>query len=223
MRFAFSGSQRCEASPEGKGRCPVCRGDVLAKCGTERVWHWAHRVKTKCDHWWESETAWHRNWKTVFPADWQEVIVKGENGELHIADVRTPLGLSVEFQHSPIPEDEREVREEFYGDMIWVLDGTLGNQGYGNFMENIRFWQQREPSAGQIGARFNPMLAKITKRWITARRPVLIDFGGNTLWSISVKRDGWAKYALEVKKDFFVSSVIQNGDPAALLSPWQPG
>ena len=221
MRFALDGAQRIEAIQKGRGQCPVCGGDVLAKCGTKRIWHWAHRVKARCDQWWENETAWHREWKMNFPAEWQEVIVRGSNGEIHIADVRTPSGLSIEFQHSPITEIEQEAREEFYGDMIWVVDGAHGNQGYESFMENIEFWRDRGVSPSQIGLRFNPLLARITKRWISSRRPVLIDFGGSVLWSISVSRDGWAKYALEVPKSDFVTCVSQNTDPTVILSPWK--
>ena len=41
--------------------------------------------------------------------------------------MRTPNGLTIEFQHSPILEEERISREKFYksiGGMIWVVDGT---------------------------------------------------------------------------------------------------
>jgi competence protein CoiA len=221
MRFAIKNEVREEASPQGKGSCPNCGGDVLAKCGAKRIWHWAHRVRTRCDHWWENETEWHRNWKTKFPNSWQEIILKGQDEETHIADVRTPFGLTVEFQHSPLSEIEQEVREEFYGNLIWVLDGAHGNQGYWNFLENIQFWNGRGYSPDQIGSKFNPLLAKITKRWLVARRPVFIDFGGRTVWSISVRRDGWAKYALEIPKEEFVRSILEEANPIERLSPWK--
>jgi competence protein CoiA len=44
--------------------------------------------------------------------------------EKHIADVRTPLGLTIEFQHSPIKPDERAAREKCYGNLFWVVDGS---------------------------------------------------------------------------------------------------
>lgn len=221
MRFALDGAKRIEAIPKGRGQCPVCCGDVLAKCGARRIWHWAHRVKASCDQWWENETAWHRNWKMNFPAEWQEVIVKGSSGEIHIADVRTPSGLSIEFQHSPVTDIEQETREEFYNDLILVVDGAHESHGYESFMENIDFWRERGVGAGQIGFGFNPMLANITKRWNSSRRPVLIDFGGSVLWSISVMRDGWAKYALEISKSDFVTCLTQHTDPTVHLSPWK--
>lgn len=44
-------------------------------------------------------------------------------GEKHIADVKTSQGLVIELQHSAMPADELRSREEFYGDMIWIVDG----------------------------------------------------------------------------------------------------
>jgi competence protein CoiA len=220
MRFALQNSLRIEASPYQKGQCPACFVDVLAKCGTKRIWHWAHKAKAKCDHWWENETDWHRNWKERFPNDWQEAVVRGTNGELHFADVRTPGGLVVEFQHSTLCEQEQEEREEFYGQMVWVLDGSQGDQGYGKLIENIRFWSERAFDTKHLGHKFNPLLAKITKRWLLARRPVFVDFGDDALWSISIRRDGWAKYALQVSKDDFVRSIQNDSDPIIRLSPW---
>ncbi len=42
----------------------------------------------------------------------------------HRADVRTPTGLVIEFQNSPItPEDILE-RERFYGRMLWVFNAA---------------------------------------------------------------------------------------------------
>jgi hypothetical protein len=43
--------------------------------------------------------------------------------EVHRADVKTPTGIVLEFQHSNMTDAERLSREAFYGDMIWILDG----------------------------------------------------------------------------------------------------
>ncbi|WDD92819.1 hypothetical protein Bsp3421_002850 [Burkholderia sp. FERM BP-3421] len=75
---------------------------MVAKCGRVKVWHWAHKGKKPCDPWYESETQWHRDWKDKFPREWQEVVDHdAQSGEIHIADVKTPHGLVLEFQHSP--------------------------------------------------------------------------------------------------------------------------
>ena len=85
---------------------------MIAKCGEQRVWHWAHQGTRTCDRWWEPETKWHRDWKNQFPKDWQEVIHQSD-GEKHIAGVKTESGMVIEFQHSFLRRDEREARENF--------------------------------------------------------------------------------------------------------------
>ena len=41
----------------------------------------------------------------------------------HRADIRQPEGNVIELQHSPISPKEIQEREEFYGEMVWLLDG----------------------------------------------------------------------------------------------------
>ena len=54
------------------------------------------------------------DWKKCFPEEWQEVVHFAEDGEKHIADVKTPSGLVIEFQHSAIKPEEQLSREGFY-------------------------------------------------------------------------------------------------------------
>lgn len=118
MRFAIVGNNRIEAQPKLQGLCPCCFKPVVAKCGEQKVWHWAHRGNTACDNWWEKETEWHRAWKNNYPTEWQEKSLFDEKtGEKHIADVCTIRNLVIEFQHSYISQKERVSREQFY--KIW--------------------------------------------------------------------------------------------------------
>ncbi|MGH1356893.1 MAG: competence protein CoiA family protein [Thalassovita sp.] len=59
MRFANSNGHRIEASPGTRGTCPGCDSEMLSRCGTRRIWHWAHKIQRNCDAWWETETEWH--------------------------------------------------------------------------------------------------------------------------------------------------------------------
>lgn len=124
MKYALHNNNRIEPLPKAKATCPCCGSEVIAKCGTQKVWHWAHKSKQMCDHWWENETQWHRNWKNCFPEEWQEVVHFAGDGEKHIADVKTPSGLVIEFQHSAIKPEEQFSREQFYKNMIWIVDAT---------------------------------------------------------------------------------------------------
>ena len=91
-------------------------------------------------------------------------------GEKHIADIKASSGFVVEIQHSPISEQELLSRENFYGDMIWIVDAR---DLFGYF------------SLGTSSdlATFNPMsyhfqwLSKSTllKRWSVAQKPVYFD------------------------------------------------
>src|SRR5690606_25534374 len=101
MKFALVHNIRTEATKRSKGTCPSCGAELIAKCGTLKIHHWAHKAIRNCDPWWENETEWHRLWKSYFPEKWQEVIMYDEETrEKHIADVRTDHGLVIEFQHS---------------------------------------------------------------------------------------------------------------------------
>lgn len=112
---------RVPANPDAKAHCPLCEESLVAKCGDIKIWHWAHRAHKDCDHFKESETAWHRQWKDVFPEDCQEVIIK-KHGDIHFADVLTDCQMVIEFQHSSLDFTNIRKREVFYDFMIWVFD-----------------------------------------------------------------------------------------------------
>ena len=92
MKYALQSDERVEATPKAIGVYPCCGTGMIAKCGNRQIWHWAHKTKRTCDRWWENETQWHRDWKNCFPDEWQEVIHFSDDGEKHIADVKTPSG-----------------------------------------------------------------------------------------------------------------------------------
>lgn len=119
MLWALKDNERIEAQPKIKAICPLCKEEVIPKCGQIKIWHFAHVSNKDCDSWNEPESEWHRQWKNLFPKQYQEVII-----EDHIADVRLSNGLIIEFQNSSISSEDIEKRENFYGDMIWVLNGA---------------------------------------------------------------------------------------------------
>lgn len=123
MKFALIDGQKTVARPSLKGICPYCNSSVVAKCGNVNIWHWAHTPKKHCDNWWENETEWHRKWKDYFDIKNQEVIHFAEDGEKHIADVKTDSGLVIELQNSSISYEEIESRNNFYKNIIWIVNG----------------------------------------------------------------------------------------------------
>lgn len=156
--------------------CGRCNGEVIAKCGTHRVAHWAHRGMRDCDTWAENETEWHRAWKNYFPVECQEFIQHdAQSGEKHIADVRTPHGLVIELQHSHLDPQERIKRERFYGNMAWVVDGTRLQRDYPRFnvgKDNLR----RTPIQGYFLLAFPDEC--FPAMWLNSSVPVIFDFRG---------------------------------------------
>lgn len=117
--------------PKLTGTCTSCGEMLISKCGKRIVWHWAHQGRPHCDPWWENETRWHRDWKAKFPDEWHEAVMfDNGTGEKHIADVRTPFGLVVEFQNSPMSEVELTAREAFYGKMVWIVNGDTFEKNF---------------------------------------------------------------------------------------------
>lgn len=125
MQLALVNDKKVEAFLGGRGNCPICGTEVIAKCGARIVHHWAHHKIRDCDPWWENETPWHREWKNKFPLECREVLHVADNGEIHRADVKTPTGIVIEIQHSNMLDAERISREEFYQNLIWIIDGTV--------------------------------------------------------------------------------------------------
>ncbi len=122
MEFALVDGERRKPTTGRRGVCQCCGAAMIAKCGRIKMWHWAHWPRTSCEPWWGGETKWHREWKGRFPEAWREIVqIDDRTGEKHIADLKTPSDLVIEFQHSPLGDLELLSREIFYEDMIWVV------------------------------------------------------------------------------------------------------
>ena len=182
MKFAEVDGVRCEATISGqRGICPACGATVVAKCGRVKVNHWAHHSRKDCDSWHESETEWHRMWKSKFPEDWQEKnFIDEKTGEHHRADVHTPHGLTIEFQHSTIDAKECKARELFYrtqGKMIWLVDGTSKKSIWKQFNKNrnLLFPDKKLPPDA-LTCRAPEKL--FPEEWIGHPVPIFFDFTG---------------------------------------------
>ncbi|NTG29977.1 CoiA-like domain protein [Agrobacterium rhizogenes] len=130
MQYALMNGRRQEATPGGRGVCPTCQAQMTAKCGPRIVHHWAHAGKRNCDPWWENETEWHRQWKNLFPEECREISHIAVDGEIHRADIRTSTGIYIEVQHSAMTDAERQAREDFYQNLVWVIDGRAFRRNF---------------------------------------------------------------------------------------------
>jgi competence protein CoiA len=175
MHIALVDGVRTQPSPGLAGRCAVCDRDMVARCGEIRVHHWAHRGRRVCDHWWEPETEWHRAWKNRFDIAWHENIRHAEDGEKHIADIRTSHDLVIEFQHSAMGAEERAAREAFYGNMVWVVDGTRLLRDFPRFEKARHFFDNTSHEAIFLVKRPE---TTFPKQWLASSVPVFFDFKG---------------------------------------------
>ena len=123
MQYAIVENRRTEPFVGGRGECPTCGAELIAKCGPRVLHHWAHKGRRNCDPWWENETDWHREWKGYFPECCREIQHRADDGEIHRSDIKTPTGIYIEVQHSGMSDAERAAREAFYGNLLWVVDG----------------------------------------------------------------------------------------------------
>ena len=208
MKFALANNKRIEATKGGKGECPSCESELVAKCGEIVIHHWAH-IKKCDDHWWENETEWHRNWKNEFPDEWQEIIHYDEGGERHIADVKTSEDWVIEFQHSAISKEERNSRDSFYNKLIWIVDGMRRKT-------DLKQFQSMLNDSNFIY--FDPLLLSVDTQerrlpleWEDSNSIIFIDFGDSLISyrdGYSSNKDLWLIY--RNIKGVFVSHFSRN-------------
>lgn len=219
MRFALLNGQRVEATPGALGVCPGCNTDMIARCGTKKVWHWAHKGRRHCDHWWENETEWHRDWKNRFVTDWQEVPARDETGELHIADIKTSYGLVIEFQHSAIKPDEVKKRTNFYGQVIWIIDGTRRPSDMIQY-ERMLSENRRERFDGVDIYTVYCEETRLLKEWGSMGKIVGFDFGGENLCLLTAAQ-GRSRYLFDFSKEEF-AKLINEGRPLPVVQFAEP-
>ena len=227
MRFALVNEVRTEPYPGLAGICGCCGRAMIPKCGRYVRWHWAHKRRSSCDPWHETETDWHLMWKDCFPPHCQErVLVDERTGERHVADVKVDNGRVVEIQHSPIAEGEMRSREDFYGDMIWIVDArdvfgyfTLGMSHDLATCDPMSYYLE------WIGR------STLLNRWAEARKPVYFDIlfqnsstpkvqtpsAQHLLWRLfDFKPEDGRGFIAPVRSDWLVQAVL-DGDSLPLM------
>ncbi|MBS1682154.1 MAG: hypothetical protein JST48_10605 [Bacteroidetes bacterium] len=220
MKYSLVNGIKSEAFIQGRGFCPSCEKETEAKCGAKKIHHWAHKSLNHCDNWWENETEWHRNWKSLFPKEWQEVVHFDEiTGEKHIADVKTDAGLVIELQNSPISSAELKSRESFYKNLIWVVNGK-------NFLKNLSL-RNKVPSpasslANDIGfiKGKNPHTAYFFRSEVSSvgveihdiseiEDKIELNYEGHHLFDWKRPRTGWFEATCRVFLDFGFQEVYE--------------
>jgi hypothetical protein len=110
--------------------------------------------------------------------------------------------------------DELKSREQFYKNMVWIIDGCRGELDLANF---------RISRGGQIHD--NPVAhslnwwgrSKLFDNWIQATKPVFVDFGENILWRLVLYNCTSRKGVIgPIKQD----SLVENLTQGRVLEEW---
>ena len=229
MQYALVDNEKVEASPKSVGKCQLCDKVVFSKCGEINIWHWSHRKNESCDAWYEPETEWHRNWKSIFSKNNSEVVIQ-HDGIKHFADILTNSKVVIELQNSPIPKQVIRSRENFYGErMLWVLNGfpfdeniTINCDKFLNSLiktpkgwVNFRTGEIAHNSKAERELKGTFVWSWPRKSWSEVQRYVFIDFGGPDLFWVKSgmgMRYGEGQY---VSKEKFI---IKYGGDHSMLS-----
>lgn len=210
MKYALVNNFKTEAKKGVKGTCPSCGTEVIAKVGQVKINHWAHKGRRTCDHWWENETEWHRAWKNNFPIEWQEVIHKDKsNSEKHIADVKTLEGIVIEFQHSLIDPNERIARNNFYQNIIWVVDALRRKRDKPKLEEIFKEGRTIETDNFQFTYISFPEDSRILSEWKSSEIFIFLDVGETNLVTIVPSFVQESTYLLLIKRDIFIELLSQ--------------
>jgi hypothetical protein len=222
MKYALINGKKTEATKGAKGLCRYCGSEVIAKCGEIRIDHWAHKGRRKCDPWWENETEWHRSWKDKFPKDWQEFRHTAEDVEVHIADVKTESGWIIEFQHSFLNPEERQKRNAFYRNIVWVVDGLRRSTDIKQFQKMLDDARLVSKTPLILKVRF-PEDYRLLKEWHDRSALVFFDFQEVQaseqipLWFLFLKIENSGTYIGRFSRTDFVKLLSNNNEFSELL------
>lgn len=128
--------------PSEKYYCQFCNEELITKKGHIRCHHFSHKPNSNCvDSKWYDMSEWNINWQNRFPVSTQEILKIDDNGKKHIADVLINQKTVIEFQHSNLPYEVFNDRNEFYNKMgyrvIWIFDGNkIFENGYSGGIMN---------------------------------------------------------------------------------------
>lgn len=146
--IVFANKNGMKISVKGSGEraeCPLCKKEVISVFGEVYKHHWRHLVDNpECtgraaDSWkrdqeegfYATDPEWHDNMKLTIEKiclmrnlDFEVEKTYKKNGQVHRTDACIN-GINIEFQRSNISPEEIKEREDFYGEMIWVLHEDL--------------------------------------------------------------------------------------------------
>ena len=141
---------------------------------------------------------------------------------MHKADVRTAHGLTLEFQHSYLKAEERTARENFYGNMIWVVDGARVPRNFRRFVSGMS--TMRPFLIGRLFLAPFPE-ESFPPNWLDCRVPVILDFGNavtasdaaanaaSWLWCLLPERVLGNALVVRISREEFLKEAHRTAEP----------
>lgn len=213
MKFAMVNGERREPAPGLTGNCTGCDSPTISKCGNIKVHHWAHKSKLECDPWWENETEWHRAWKKQFPESWQEIVQRADSGELHRADVKTDKNWVLEFQYSAINPEERTSRNDFYGNLVWIVNGLRRKRDPIQFFHSLKLIKTIEDKVFKKSYEVISDKNALLRDWSNDKSPVFFDFNvPEIIWCLLPRSAEGKVIIAEISRQAFIELHLSNSN-----------
>lgn len=210
----INGERRQPITSGERTKCRLCGGELTGVLSAEKRAHWRHVSRKDCDTWSENEGPWHLAWKERFPMEAREVpMVDEASGERHRADVflagKGGRGVTIELQHSPMPEPMARVREAFYGargPMVWVVHlhdesafhATSFRLGLGGRRDHVD-----HEGRTFIGGRWASRSSAFISKWKRSGAHVVFDIAG-VLFYLATHHPRRPFVTLQAKDEFAV-------------------
>lgn len=166
--IAIVEAERMTAEPGLIGKCQLCNGKMIPKCGNVKVWHWSHEANDhNCTY--KPMTQWHYDWQNRFDIELREIRTLNNT----ISDIlRKDNAVGIEFQNSPFDFNYVQKKEKSTPTVLWVV--------------NIKEQYER----GQISFENKTIVYMQPKEILYSIGNLFIDFESGKLCKIKgVKRD----------------------------------
>ena len=105
--------------------CFACNSSLIGKKGMIKIHHYSHVKNSGCviDRERDSRGVWNIMWQNIAQTQFIEKYIN-YNGEIHIADIINENNLVIEVKDSNLSQAKINYRENFYNNMIWILNGN---------------------------------------------------------------------------------------------------
>ena len=114
-----------------------------------------------------------------FLVGWQEIAARDDKGESHIAVIKTPNGMVVEFQHSYIKMKEARKRNKLHQPMFWIVDGLRRKTDRKQFL-TAQSDGVKHPTKDSLVQQLWAYESRLSKEWTRVGVVFAFDFGEET-------------------------------------------